>query len=180
MPPKASRGGNQERWVSKHKQAIIDLFDAGIADPEETSGPKINTILKSDPETLAVLQPFFSINDGGLKANNNLLCDHCKTLGCEFITAQTRAGNRRLPRSGGASVVSIGTASCCLCLLLTLSRSLSLPSFSQQRLTLPTRNFLVVASALLKLEHLTVPTVEESLSDRKTPAPRTPTTTTTR
>jgi len=100
MPPKVAT-----RWGQEHKDAILAYFrktDEERWDPQETSGPKIKAILKSaDQATLKLLQPHFSVSDGGTKANNNTLYQHYKDLGCEFIVELTRTGWRRT--SDGAS-----------------------------------------------------------------------------
>jgi len=112
MPPKSKA----VRWGEEHKQAIIKCFNDNTLrgwDPSETSGPKINKILKSAPkDVLALIKPHFSISDGGTKNNNNTLYQHYKDIGCEFIVAQTRAGIRR---KDGAFALSIDRSSSIFC-----------------------------------------------------------------
>jgi hypothetical protein len=98
MPPKPKQ--QADRWGNEHKEAILAYFKSGEWDPLETSGPKINKLLKAaSKETLKLIGPHFSVNDGGTKTNNNTLYQHYKDIGCEFIVERTRAGFRR---KGGA------------------------------------------------------------------------------
>jgi len=99
MPPKKPI---PKRWGDEHKQAILKGFREHNWDPQETSGAKINECIKNTPDLLAILQRFFSINDGGTKTSNNQLYTHYKDLGCEFIVAKTRASFRRQSESEGA------------------------------------------------------------------------------
>jgi len=104
MPPKKQQQ-QASRWGNDEKEAILHGFRNLNWEPAETSGPKINSILKSAPPAqLKILKPHFSINDGGTKANNNTLYQHYKDVGCEFIVEITRAGFRRLDKNvdGGA------------------------------------------------------------------------------
>jgi len=115
MPPKKPI---PTRWGDEHKQAILKGFREHNWDPQETSGIKINRRIKDTPDALAILQPFFSINDGGTKTSNNQLYQHYKDLGCEFIVAKTRAGWRR--ESEGAFGRSIDRSASLFSLLMLL------------------------------------------------------------
>ena len=102
MPPKQKQAS---RWGNEEKEVILFGFRELGWDPQETSGVKINSILKSldqEPhkDKFKLLKPHFSANDGGSKANNNTLYQHYKDIGCEFIVEITRAGFRRLDRGG--------------------------------------------------------------------------------
>jgi len=123
MPPKKT----PNCWGDDEKAAIIKGFREHGWDPEETSGVKIKAAVKSVPELFAILKPFFGINDGGTKTNNNQFYDHFKAVGCEFIVARTRDGFRRQSGASGAfgSVDrSASLFSCC-------SRSAALSFFFQ-------------------------------------------------
>ena len=104
MPPKKV----PKRWGDEEKQAIIKGFREHGWDPEEQSGVKIKAAVKDVPELFAILKPYFGINDGGTKTNNNQFYEHFKAVGCEFIVARTRDGIRRQSegalRSFGRSV----------------------------------------------------------------------------
>jgi hypothetical protein len=89
MPPKKTAPS----WGEDHKQAILKGFREQNLDPKGISGKKINSILKSaSTATKTLLQPYFSVSEGGTKANNNALYQHYKDLGCEFVVERTRAG----------------------------------------------------------------------------------------
>ena len=75
---------------------------------ETSGGPKIKALqlVKAAPaQILSNLKPHLAVNDGGNKTNNNTLYLHCKSLGCEYIVSQTRAGVRSA--DGGCRIPSI-------------------------------------------------------------------------
>jgi len=117
MPPKKT---TPKRWGDEHKQAILTGFRDHGWNPEEQSGVKINALIKSVPELLAILQPFFSINEGGTKTSNNQLYEHFKSVGCEFIVAKTRDGFRRQTEGACLRSVDPGRRHCFASLTLLL------------------------------------------------------------
>jgi len=112
MPPKAKQVGHLS---NEEKEVILFGFRELGWDPEETNGPRINTILKSldqEPhkDKFKVLKPHFSANNGGTKANNNTLYQHYKDIGCEFMVEITRAGFHRLDKNVGGVCCFAGTS----------------------------------------------------------------------
>jgi len=109
---KQTRSSTKSTLGRGREIAIIKGFNELGWDPAETDGKKIKSTIQSDPETFALLQHYFSTSDGGTKSNNNQLYSHYKDIGCEWITGQTRAGNRRLPQESASfsSLGSTGTA----------------------------------------------------------------------
>jgi hypothetical protein len=99
MPPKKVTPAS---WKPEYSEAILNGFRNLNWDPEETDGKRLNEILKSHPDTFAVLQPFFSVKQGGTKANNNQLYTYYKNIGSEYITELAQAGIRRSDRKFGA------------------------------------------------------------------------------
>lgn len=86
MPPRKQQ---QVSWKPEHAQLLQKGFHEHGWDPLETDGKTIKSKIQSVPKIFEPLKPFFSLNEGGTRSNNNGVYQHYKTQGSEYITLET-------------------------------------------------------------------------------------------